>query len=76
MRNGSRRRRRRRVFRQDPAAEVDDEIEFHLEERVRDYITRGMEPELARKAVIVLFRGTRAISGHGPRPRPSAPGTH
>ena len=33
-------------------AEVDDELAFHLEQRVRDYIARGMDPESARAAAI------------------------
>lgn len=52
MGNRSQWRRLRRIFRRDPAAEVDDELEFHLEERVRDYVARGMEPEAARKAAL------------------------
>lgn len=32
--------------------EVDDELEFHLEERVRDYLARGVEPQTARRAAL------------------------
>ena len=45
-------RRWRRIFRSDPGPEVDDELGFHLEQRVRDYIGRGMDPEAARRAAL------------------------
>ena len=41
-----------RIFPPKPAAEVDDELTFHLEERVRDYVARGMDPESARAAAL------------------------
>lgn len=37
-----------RIFPPKPAAEVDDELAFHLEERVREYTARGMDLESAR----------------------------
>jgi predicted permease len=42
--------RRRRLFEQTPQAEIDDEIAFHVEQRVRDYVARGMDPEAAKAA--------------------------
>jgi predicted permease len=39
-----------RIFPPKPEAEVDDELAFHLEQRVRDYVARGMDPEAARAA--------------------------
>ena len=36
----------------EPMAEVDDELTFHLEQRVRDYIARGMDPVAARAAAL------------------------
>jgi hypothetical protein len=45
-------RRLRRVFRRDPAKEIGSELDHHVEERVRDYITRGMSPEEARRAAL------------------------
>jgi putative ABC transport system permease protein len=50
MRNGSARRQWRRIFRRDPGSEVGEELDFHLEQRIRDYIERGMDPEAARLA--------------------------
>ncbi|MGH7575894.1 MAG: permease prefix domain 1-containing protein, partial [Longimicrobiales bacterium] len=52
MGNRSPLRRLRRCFQRDPAADVDDELEFHVEERVRDHIARGMDPDAARQAVL------------------------
>ena len=41
-----------RIFPPKPDAEVDDELAFHLEQRIRDYVARGMDPESARAAAI------------------------
>ncbi|HEX6631195.1 MAG TPA: permease prefix domain 1-containing protein, partial [Gemmatimonadaceae bacterium] len=38
-----------------PEAEVDDELAFHLEQRVRDYVARGMDPDAARRAAVERF---------------------
>jgi hypothetical protein len=42
-------------MKQDPAKELDDELRFHLEQRTRDYIARGMSPEAARQAAAQRF---------------------
>jgi predicted permease len=42
----------RGVFRRNPAEEIDEELRFHLEERVRDYVARGMDAESARRAAL------------------------
>src|SRR5687767_5554226 len=42
----------RRPFDSEPQAELDDELAFHLERRVADYIARGMTPEAARAAAL------------------------
>src|SRR5688572_13196005 len=39
----------------DPKQEVDEELKFHLEQRTRDYIARGMSPEAARQAAAQRF---------------------
>ncbi len=41
-----------RIFARDPAEEVADELDFHLEQRIRDYVARGMDPESARRAAL------------------------
>jgi putative ABC transport system permease protein len=45
-------RRAGRVVEQKPQAEVDDELQFHLERRIADYVARGMTPEAARAAAL------------------------
>lgn len=42
-------------WRSDPNEELDDELQFHLEQRTREYIARGMTPEAARKAAAERF---------------------
>lgn len=39
----------------DPKQEIDDELKFHIEERTRDYIARGMTPDAAREAAAQRF---------------------
>jgi predicted permease len=42
-------------FQPTPEREVNDELSFHLEQRVREYIARGMSPEAARQAALERF---------------------
>ena len=46
---------------QDPRHEVDEELKFHLEQRTRDYIARGMSPEAARDAATQRFGDTARV---------------
>ena len=46
---------------QDPQQEVDDELQFHLEQRIREYIARGMSPEAAREASAQRFGDTARV---------------
>lgn len=48
-------RRPRLPFEREPQSEVNDELAFHLEQRVRDYVARGMSPEAARAAALERF---------------------
>src|SRR5688500_9117596 len=48
-------RRYRRFFRSDIAADVDEELEFHLEMRAREYEARGLDSEAARRAARERF---------------------
>ena len=45
----------------DPGHEVDDELRFHLEQRTRDYIERGMSPAAAREAAAQRFGDTARV---------------
>jgi putative ABC transport system permease protein len=40
------------VFRRDPKSEVDDELRHHYEQRVADYVARGLDPESAHRAAV------------------------
>ena len=44
-----------RVVAPKPQVEVDDELGFHLEQRVQGYVARGMTPEAARRAALERF---------------------
>ena len=45
-----------------PRDEVDEELRFHLEQRTRDYIARGMSPEAARAAAAQRFGDTARVT--------------
>ena len=45
----------------DPQHEVEDELQFHLEQRTRDYIARGMSPEEARQAAAQRLGDTARV---------------
>jgi len=45
----------------DPRKEVDEELRFHLEQRTRDYVERGMSPESARQAAAQRFGDTARV---------------
>ena len=42
-------------FQPTPEKEVNEELAFHLEQRVREYIARGMTPDAARRAALERF---------------------
>jgi putative ABC transport system permease protein len=44
-----------------PQAEVDDELRFHVEERMRNYIDGGMSPDEARRATLGRFGDIDAV---------------
>ena len=54
-------RRWRRLFTPEPRAEIEGELRFHLEERVRDYIARGLDPETARAAALARLGDLKAV---------------
>ena len=57
------RRDRGRPFEKKPRLEVDDELTFHLEQRARDYIARGMDPAAARAAAVERFGDVNGVAG-------------
>ena len=56
-------RRYRRFLRSDIAADVDEEIEFHLAMRSRDYESRGLSPEAAHNAARERFGDVGRVVG-------------
>ncbi len=52
-----------RIFKPDPRTEVEDELAFHLEQRVQDYIARGMDPEEARAAALERLGALERVRG-------------
>jgi len=44
-----------------PEAEVDDELRFHVEERIRAYVASGMTPDQARRAALERFGDIGAV---------------
>ena len=56
-------RRYRRFLRSDIAADVDEEIAFHLEMRSRDYESRGLSPDAAHEAARDRFGDVRRVAG-------------
>jgi predicted permease len=57
-------RRRSSPLAPEPQAEVDEERAFHLEQRIRDYMARGMDPAAARAAALERFgdlNGVRTV---------------
>ncbi|HET7459543.1 MAG TPA: permease prefix domain 1-containing protein, partial [Gemmatimonadaceae bacterium] len=63
MRNPFSRAAASRPFEPAPRAEVDDELTFHLEQRVAEYVARGMEPAAARAAALERFGDLSAVRG-------------
>src|SRR2546421_12505665 len=44
-----------------PEFEVDNELRFHIERRIQDYIARGMSPDAARRAALARFGDIEAV---------------
>ena len=45
----------------DPAADVDEELQFHIESRVLDYVAEGMMVEAARAEALRRFGDVSAV---------------
>jgi putative ABC transport system permease protein len=54
-------RRWRQIFKRDPRAEVQDELAFHFEQRVRDNMARGMDEASARRAAHERLGDLRSV---------------
>src|SRR6185437_8113058 len=51
----------RRPFEAAPQIEVGDELAFHLEQRIRDYVSRGMDPGTARASALERFGNVTSV---------------
>src|SRR5882757_225630 len=51
----------RRRFRKPVARELDGELQFHIEELVREKLSRGLTPAQARREAIIEFGGPETI---------------
>jgi len=58
-------RRYARLFGPDPAADVRDELRFHLEAKIEDLIAQGWSPEAARREAARQFGDLRAVQEIG-----------
>jgi predicted permease len=56
-----------RIFGSDPAADVKDELSFHLQAKIDDLVTRGWSPETARYEAERQFGDVRAVQKVGVR---------
>src|SRR5688572_5271883 len=45
----------RRLFSPEPSADVEDELSFHLEMRIRELVDRGESPDRARELALRRF---------------------
>jgi predicted permease len=61
MSDTSGRRRSARLFPRRPDVEVDDELAFHLEERIRALVAQGMDPGRARAVALERFGDMSAV---------------
>jgi putative ABC transport system permease protein len=50
-----------RLFRSSPNAEIEEELAFHLEQRVRDNVEQGMDPDSARAAAAARLGDLRSV---------------
>jgi putative ABC transport system permease protein len=52
-----------RLFGAEPKREVEDELEFHIEERTREYMAAGMDAESARRAALERIGDLEQVRG-------------
>src|ERR1700729_1634789 len=54
-----------------PNREIDDELQFHIERQVEEYIATGMTPQEARRRAVVAFGGVESARAQSHEQRPS-----
>src|SRR5580658_6590014 len=54
-----------------PNREIDDEVEFHIEQQTGANIATGMTPQKARRKAVVAFGGIESVRAQSHEQRPS-----
>ena len=54
-----------------PNREIDDELQFHIERQVQEYIEAGMTPQEARRKAVLAFGGIESVRAQSHEQRPS-----
>jgi hypothetical protein len=54
-----------------PTREIDDEMQFHIERQIEEYVATGMTPQEARRKAIVAFGGIESARAQAHEQRPS-----
>ena len=54
-----------------PNCELDDELQFHIEQQAQEYIATGMTPQEARRKALVAFGGMESARTQAYEQRPS-----
>jgi macrolide transport system ATP-binding/permease protein len=54
-----------------PNREIDDELQFHIEQQAQEYIAAGMTPQEARRRAVVAFGGVESARAQSHEQRPS-----
>ena len=54
-----------------PNREIDDELQFHIEQQAQEYIATGMTPQEARRKAVVAFGGIESVRAQSHEQRPS-----
>src|SRR5215475_13679413 len=54
-----------------PSGELDDELQFHIEQQVQEYIKTGMTPPEARRKAAIAFGGVESARTQAYEQRPS-----
>ena len=54
-----------------PHREIDDEVQFHIEQQTGENIAAGMNPQEARRKAVVAFGGIQKVRAQAHEQRPS-----
>ena len=54
-----------------PHREIDDELQFHIERQIQEYVATGMTPQEAHRKAVVAFGGVESARAQAHEQRPS-----